>query len=347
MPLAIGILPAIIVAVAGLLVLYGLAMLLKTVIQSMANNVPLIGGPLGRAAGAIIDGAVNMGYTAASAVVSEATALFLAPVFWIERHITSAVNFFRFTGLAISYIVHTLIPRVMGILAGEITTAYENAVRYTQAVAGLIYAALSYDLTAVYRTITQVESQLVAYAERLTAEAEAYTTAAINAETRFVEATAVALEHEIEVVFTDATRYAQTLYADAIHYTEATVTAATDTLIHDITQVTTWATGEITALDRYIAAVRAETIAYAAAAAAVVETELEDLKSECTDNLCSGLSDLADLFNALTGDLGIFALFGLAARFAADPVGAAGEVESTLGPVARDAAGAARTLIGI
>ena len=40
MPLVVAALPALIVAIVGMIILWGLALLLKSILQSMANHVP-------------------------------------------------------------------------------------------------------------------------------------------------------------------------------------------------------------------------------------------------------------------------------------------------------------------
>lgn len=347
MPLAVAALPAIIIALVGMILLWGLALLLKSVLQSLANHVPVIGGPLSDAIGAIIDQAITLGTSAARAVIGDAVGFILAPVYWVERHITSVINFFSSLVSSIAYITKTLIPDEVSALEADILAAYHNAITYTQSVAHLIYAALAHDVAVLEGQITAAEIAIEHYAQALVAAAEAYTTAAITAETRFVQATAGALETEIAQVATTEARYAQALYTDAITYTQTLVTTAETALATDITHVIDWTQTEVTALDAAIAAMGTRVIALTLDAVGTVEADLSDLKTECTDNLCSGLSDLASLLNALTGDLGLAALFALAAEFAIDPRRAAAEVHGTLGPIATDAAGAVRTLIGL
>lgn len=347
MPLAVAALPVIILAIVAMIVLWGLALLLKSVLQSMANHIPVIGGPIARSIGSIIDDAISLGQIGARAVVSDAVGFILSPVYWIERHIVSVINFFTNLVDAIGYITRTLIPNEVSALEKQILTAYNDATHYAAQLGDAILADLAHEITAVQDEITAVETAVEHYAQALVAAAEAYTTAAITAETKFVESTAAALASEITQVATAEAAYAQTLYTDAITYTQTLVTAAETTLATDITNVTAWTQTQVTALDAAIAAMGTAVIATTLDAVITVEDDLGKLKSECTDNLCSGLSDLASLFNDLQGDLGLAALFTLAAQFAADPRRAAADVQSTLGTVAQDAAGAVRTLIGL
>lgn len=347
MPLAVAALPALIIALVGMILLWGLALLLKSVLQSLANHVPVIGGALSGAIGAIIDQAVTLGKDAASAVIHDAVGLLLAPVYWIEQHIAGVINFFTSLTAAIRYIIHTLIPELSASLGASILTAYHDAITYTQTVIHLVYAALAYDVAALESSITATAAMLEHYALALMTDAELYTAAAISAETTFVLSTANTLEREIETALTTETAYAQALYHDSITYTQTLVTTAETALTTDISNVIDWVGQEVTGLDAAIAASAAGVIALTLDAVQTVESDLGKLKSECTDNLCSGLSDLASLFNALTGDLGLAALFALAGEFAADPRRAAADVQSTLGPVAQGAAGAVRTLIGL
>jgi hypothetical protein len=347
MPLVVAALPALVLALVGMIILWGLALLLKSVLQAMANHVPIIGGPLSHAIGTIIDEAISLGYDAAAGVLHDALGLLLAPVYWIERHVASVINFFIALTTTIRYIVRTLIPDATAALGAQILAAYHNAIAYTQTVIHLVYAALAYDVNALTQSLAATARAIEAYALTLATEAQDYTTAAINAETAYVRATAGALGSEIQAVAGAESAYATALYHDAITYSQTLVHGAETTLTTEIGNVVAWAGQENTALAAAIAAMGTQVIAVTLDAVQTVEADLSDLKSECTDNLCSGLSDLADLLNALQGGLGLAALFALAAQFAGDPRGAAEEVRGALGTIANDAAGAVRTLIGI
>jgi len=347
MPLAVAALPVIIVAIVAMIVLWGLALLFKSLLQSMANHIPVIGGPIARSIGALIDTAVTLGADAARAVVADAVGFILAPVYWIERHITSVINFFTNLVDAIRYITGTLIPGEVAALEKQITTAYNDAVHYAQALGNAILVDLAHDVAALQQEITAAETALEHYAQALVASAEAYTAAAIAAETSFVQATAAGLQSEITQVAAAEASYAQTLYTDATGYAQSLVTQAETTLAADLTDVIDYVNAADVTLAAAITAMGTQVIALTLDAVATVESDLSDLKTECTDNLCSGLSDLASLFNDLQGDLGLAALFVLAAEFASDPRKAAADVQSTLGTVAQDAAGAVRDLIGL
>lgn len=347
MPLAVAALPVIVVAIVAMIVLWGLALLLKSVFQSLANHVPVIGGSISRSIGALIDTAVTLGADAARAVVADAVGFILAPVYWVERHITSTINFFINLVDAIKYITGTLIPGEVAALEKAITVAYQDAVGYARQLGDAILTDLAHDVAALQTEITAAEIAVEHYAQALFTAAEAYTAAAITAETRYVQSVAASLEAEIARVAVADAQYAQALYTDAVGYAQSLVTAAETTLAGGITDVIDYTNAQVTALDTAIAAMGTQVIALTLDAVATVETDLADLKSECTDNLCSGLSDLASLFNDLQGDLGLAALFVLAAEFAADPRKAAADVQSTLGTVANGAAGAVRDLIGL
>ena len=347
MPLLVGFLPELIIAGVALVIVYGLAMLIKAIFGALADNIPLIGGTLHRAIDSIIDDAVNLGYSAAVAVVHAVVPLFMAPVYWIEHHVKDVIDFFESLGSAIAYITGTLIPQTAKSLLGDINTAYHNAIAFAQSEAAALNTEIGRDVTAIYSTISRVETSLEHYAQSLFAAAEAYTAAAIAAETRFIDQVATGLEHEIAAGLAAETKFIQTVESTVISYIDHSIAAVDTALVKDITDVTTWVGQEVTALDHAIAAMGTQAIAFATAAVGVVEADLTRLETECTDNLCSGLSDLASLFNDLTGDLGLAALFALAAEFAADPKGAAADVQSTLGPVAEGASTVIRDLIGI
>lgn len=347
MPLAVAALPVIIVAIVAMIILWGLAMLLRATFQSLANHVPVIGGTISRSIGAMIDNAIQLGSIAARAVVADAVGFILSPVYWIERHIVTVINFLTSLVDAIRYITTRLIPDEVAALETDIAATYHDATAYARALAQQIETTLAADVAQLAGQIAAAESALAAYAQALTAGAEAYTAAAIDAETHFVLGTAASLAAEITQAAGAESAYARALYTDAITYTQTLVTTAEAGLAADISGTLEWTRTQVTALDAAIAAMGAGVIALTADAVATIESDIDSLKTECTDNLCSGLSDLATLFNGLQGELGLAALFALAAEFAADPHRAAADVRATLGPLAADAAGAVRTLIGL
>lgn len=346
MPLAVAALPVLIVAIVAMIILWGLAMLLKAVFQSLANHVPVIGGAISRSIGAMIDTAIQIGSAGARAVIADAVGFILAPVYWIEHHIASVLNFFSNIVAAIRYITTTLIPDEVAALEKDISTAYHNAVIYTQAVENALVKDLTRDVAALDTLITTAESALERYAQSLFAAAEAYTAAAITATDHFIITTATELESEIAQVAAAESAYARALYTDAITYTQTLVTAAETTLATDVTHVVDWTQTQVTALDAAIAAMGTQVIALTLDAVGTVEADLRNLKSECTDNLCSGLSGLADLFNSLVDTAAIAALAGYAAWMGTEPRAAGHATADVLAPVATAAAGAARDVIG-
>lgn len=347
MPLAVAALPAVIIAVVALILLYGLALLLRSILQGMSQHIPYVGGALSSAIGSIIDDAISLGAQAARSAVSFIIGIVMAPVYWIEQHITSIIQTFESVINAVAYITGTLIPQTIAGLRAEIQAAESAALNYAHNLAIDLTNLITTDVTQVYHELAAVQASLISYANTLFTDAEHYTQAAITAETAYVNEVASELTHELQSGLAATDAYVTSAYNSAIHYTQSAVASAEAAAASEISSVTAWVGTEVTALQAYIAAVGASAIAFTTEAVGVVEADLGNLKSDCTDNLCSGLSDLASLFNGLTGDLGLAALFALAARFAADPPAAAAEVESTLGPIARDAAGAVRSLVGV
>lgn len=347
MPLAVAALPFVIIALVAMILIWGADLLFKSMLQSMANHVPLIGGALSRAVGQIVDGAVSLASSAARAVIADTIGVLLAPVYWIERHIVSAVNVFYNLVDAVAYITTKLIPDTIDRVETDISTAYHNAVQYTQTVAHLIYAALAYATSELTNALAVAEADLTRYTQALVAAAEAYTTAEISSLTRYVEGEVSALETEITQVAASETRFAQSLYADAVGYAESLVTTAESALVKDITGVVDWTQTQVTALDHAIEAMGTQVIAFTLDAVGTVESDLLRLKEECTDNLCSGLSDAASLANGLMSQVWTAALLGYAAWAVADPVGCGRDTAEVLGPVAAGAADAVNAAVGV
>lgn len=347
MPLALAPLGALVVAIVAVLLLYAFYQLFHPILEGIANA----GGIIGSTLASVLDGILSWAYGYASRwariAVHDVLGFILAPVFWIEHHIEALTSALRMTQFALSWGLNTVLP-------SRISAALSLAHTWDVGVEG--YAAtLVSNLGAWTRaqfasTDAYIASGLAAdasYAAGLFRSAEDYTTAGLAAESAYIASGLKALESFTTAGLAADASYAQSLFTAGIHYTTTAVVGLTDAIDKDLSSITSLIGNVQLSLATSIALAQSSAIAFADARVATVEGELGRLERECTDNLCSGLGDLASLFNGLLGDLGLAGLFALAGQFASDPKGTARAVDQVFTPIARDAMSALRGTIGI
>lgn len=347
MPVVLAPLAAIAIAIVAILLIYAFYQLFSPLLQGLGQAGGTVGGFIFRLAEHIL----TLGYQAAMGWAKSALhavlGFVLSPVFWIERHIAELINTLGSLTAAVHWIESYYVPNALNSLAGTVRGWVTGAETYAASLVSSLASWARAQFAALYQYVAAGLAQDAAYSLSLFDAAEKYIQASITAETAYVQGALSALETYTAAGLAQDAAYAEHLAAAGLAYTQQAVNSAVIAIDTDLTNITSWVTQETGALAASIALAQTQAFAYARSLTAVVEADLGKLKSDCTDNLCSGLGDLATLFNALTGDLGLAALFGLAAEMAHDPKGTATVVESTLGPVARDAAGAVRSLIGL
>lgn len=347
MPIVVAPLAAIIVALVALILIYAFYQLFHPLLQGLGNEGGTVGGLIARVADRILTSAYQYALAWAKSALHTILGFILAPVFWVERHISMLTQGLNFLTFALSWTDNIFIPNqisaALGVVRGWITQSEQYA-------AGLVSSLASWTRGQLASLTTYVQSGLAAdarYSLALFDTAQKYTAAGLAAESSYVQNALGQLESFTAAGLAQDAAYAEHLFGQSISYTQSLVGSAVGAIDTDLGNITSWVTGQYGTLSLAISLAQARSFALTQSLVGTVEADLGKLKTECTDNLCSGLGDLASLFNALTGDLGLAALFALAGEFAHDPRGAAADVESTLGTVARDAAGAVRTLIGL
>jgi hypothetical protein len=322
MPVVAAIAP-LIIALVALIALWGLYTLLRPMLVALLRRIPLIGGELSLLADAIITDAYNYGLAQAKRLARDVLGWVMAPVHWIASLIESISGTLQDIYTAIYNLRYIIIPRLintaLGTVQGWVNSA--NAFSYK-----LFQAGVTYTLTQITALTAWTRAQIGAvtsYAQGLFHQAIAYAQAGLNA----ANAYATSLFHQA-IAYTQQesatlAAYTQTLFHQAIAYTGAQVTDLENWAEARFNTLQAWVGAEVGALSRAIALARADSFAFTAAAVGAVEADLSKLKTDCTDNLCGGLSDLATLFNALTSILDDAAIAGLVYEFAHDPAAAA------------------------
>jgi hypothetical protein len=332
-PVALAPLVPIVIALVAVILLYAFYQLFHPILSGLANNVPTVGGLIARA----LDAAISWAYQTVLGWVRSAIrpiiSFILAPVFWVEQHINALTNALNGVMLAQAYGFNILMPRAIGAALNEAHGWVLGAENYTTQAVGQLRGWTAAELSALQRYTEQGLAADASYAASLFHAAEQYTAAGLAAQSSYVQSAISSLENFTEHGLAQGIAYTQQLVGQAEKYTESLVGSAVQ--------------GEVGSLATAIATSQAFSIAFARAEVGTVEADLGRLKTECTDNLCSGLGDLASLLNALSGDLGLAGLFALAAEFARDPRGAAADVEGAFGPVARAASDSIRSLINL
>lgn len=347
MPLVIPGLIAIGLFIADLIIIYALARIFGPMLRAIAGNVPLIGGVLGRAVGAIINDAQIDGNLIAEQEVRGGIGLITTPVYWTEHIMAALLNA---TNAAAGGIEMITGPLINAWLAATLVTARLWVTQAEQlAEAGLeqLTAVMAADFIQTYATIARTAASLENYSQQLFAAAESYTAAGLTAETEYVAAVAGALEGEIIAVETAAEAFTEASIAAETAFIEGEIAAVTAAEEAGDAAITGWVTGLLAGIQAQIALVESVCTEYAQQLTAQVQNELTTLEDDCVNNLCAGTSDLAKLLQDLEGALGLAGLIALAAEFAADPVGTAGSVNDTFTPVANTAAGIWRGLVGV
>lgn len=337
MPVVLAALPDIVVALVITILLFAAWTLFRPLLLGLARRVPLIGGVLSKAIDAIISDSMTAGTVLAESGLSDLEGLILGPVFWFEHLIADLLDIGDTLRQMIAYIIKTYIPEILLVAEAEATVLVAKAVAAIDAAISADVAMIRGEILQVYATINAVEKALAAYTVALVEQAETYTEALITAETRYVGQVEAALQNEIKATVAAETAYIDAEIKSAVAYT----TAVEASLISDInaadSAITAWVMGQLGSLVSAIDAVQAVTVSVALEAAAVVEADLNNLKEECTDNLCSGLSDAASLANGLMSQTWVAALLAYAAWGAADPKGCGNATASVLEPVAAGA----------
>jgi hypothetical protein len=346
-PVALAPLVPIVIALVAVILLYAFYQLFHPILSGLANNVPTVGGLIARA----LDAAISWAYQTVLGWVRSAIrpiiSFILAPVFWVEQHINALTNALNGVMLAQAYGFNILMPRAIGAALNEAHGWVLGAENYTTQAVGQLRGWTAAELSALQRYTEQGLAADASYAASLFHAAEQYTAAGLAAQSSYVQSAISSLENFTEHGLAQGIAYTQQLVGQAEKYTESLVGSAVGTIDIDLGNITHWVQGEVGSLATAIATSQAFSIAFARAEVGTVEADLGRLKTECTDNLCSGLGDLASLLNALSGDLGLAGLFALAAEFARDPRGAAADVEGAFGPVARAASDSIRSLINL
>lgn len=347
MPVVLAPLVPIVVALVAVILLYAFYQLFHPILDGLANNVPTVGGLIARALDAALVWAYQTVLGWVRGAIRPIISFILAPVFWVEQHISEIINTLDSVLLAQAYGFNQLLPREIGAALTEAHGWVVGAENYTTQAVGQLRGWTQQELDALQHYTTAGLAADAQYATSLFHAAEQYTAAGLAAENAYVQQAIGELEAFTEHGLADGIAYTQQLVAGANKFTQSLVGSAVGTIDTDLGNITHWVQGQVGSLATAIAASQAFSIAFARAEVGAVEADLGKLKTECTDNLCSGLGGLASLFNALSGALGIAGLITLAAEFARDPHGAAAEVENVFGATAREAASVMRDLVGV
>lgn len=345
MPLAILGLPAVIDGVVGAIILYAITSLFKPLLLGIANHIPLIGSTLAKAVNAVLAdvGALGNGYarTGVSAIIGPT----IGPLYWFEHICAGLVNAADDTALGLRFVAGTALNQLYALM---ITTtraliAAENSA--ITAFVDAIYRVLLADIASTYATLTRDFTAL-----------EVYTSAAIAAETVFVEAELALAADFVEEEFAAIETELVTAIAGETAFIEAEIVTETTLIETEIaaveaevaasdTAITAWVQAEILGLQTEIEAEQQLTIQYVQAQFTTIQTEITTLETECLDDLCAGTHDLAKHLKGLMADGWLAILLGYAAWAVADPRGCGGDTADALGPIASGAADATQSII--
>lgn len=337
MPVALAGLAELIPAIVLFLLLWGARALFGGMLSSLGSRIPLLGRVLETAIGAITADVVTAAEQLAKTAIDKAEGLILGPVFWFEHILADIWDTFDILRQVLAYIATTLISLAVNLAVTEARVLIAAAVTQLDALVNQVYAIVQGEFRLVYTEIATVEHDLTSYIQAEITAAEAYTTEAIKAETAYVTAVASDLGAEITTAIEAETAFVEAEFKAAVAYTLATAEAIDTTITTDTSAITAWVTEQVTSLSAAIDLVQSLTVAFAVSAAAAVEADLQNLKDECTDNLCSGTGPLASLLNQLASAGWIAFLLAYAAWGASDPEDCGHATADVLGPLASGA----------
>lgn len=265
-------------------------------------------------------------------------------------------------------------------LAARITATYNTLHHYTywaytsaKTYAHAVWVKANDYSRALYNdTIKHVRAQITAanaYAFHVWAEANAHSDRLYHEATAYADSAAAAATtyaHSLyKAAVADTTRDVAAAEAQAKAYTAtalaATAGAITDGLVKPVEavwgEVADATTGAITAAEgglagvtaglRSIAGVNVGDLAGVGALAGATALTLTRFLRDCGVPNCRNLSGIGRDLQSLFAFAEDGALIALLAAMITDPAGTATEVEDVLGPLARDAVTATRTMIGI
>jgi hypothetical protein len=345
-PVVLAALPEVVVALVLVLILWAARSLFGGMLSSMASRIPFLGSVLATAIDAVIGDSVTAAESLARSGIAAVEGWILGPVFWFEHILADIWDTFDVLRQVVAYITGTLIQLAVNIAVTEARALIARAVAQLEALINSVYTITQVEFRQVYATLNAVERTLEAYIAAEFAAAEAYTTRAIEAETAYVNAIEHALQSEITSAITAETAFVEAEFKAAIDYTASTAAAIETTIITDTSAITAWVSEQILSLTGAIDLVQAASVAFTIASVKAVETDLGNLKADCTDNLCSGVGGLASLLNQIFDTAALGALVAYAAWMGTDPQGAGHATADVLGPIAGGAVDAAHAAIG-
>lgn len=334
MPVALAALPELVIGLVLILLIWAARSLFGGMLSSFASRIPLLGHVLAGAIDAMVSDIAQVARATAQSAISGAYGLILAPVFWIEHILADIWDTFDVIRQVLAYVTTTLIQMAVNIAVTEARALLARAVTELQSLINSVYNITQVEFRQVYATINAVETALAGFIRAEISAVETELEHAIAAETAFVVAEVHALESEITSAITAETAFVQAEFQAAVNYTQAAVIGLEGTITTDTSAITAWVLEQVKSLTAAIDLVQATTIAFALTEARAIEADLGKLKTECTDNLCSGLSGAASLINRLLEQGFIAALLGYTAWAMADPEAAGHATADVLVPIA-------------
>lgn len=334
MPVALAALPELVIGLVLILLIWAARALFGGMLSSMASRIPFLGSVLATAIDGLVADVVTTARVLAQDAISGAFGLILGPVFWVEHILADIWDTFDVVRQVIAYVASTLIQYAVNIAVAEARSLVAHAVIELQGLINSVYNITQIEFRQVYATINAVEQALANYIRAEIAAVEQELQQAIAAETSFVVAEVHALENEITSSIAAETAFVEAEFQAAINYTQAAVIGLEGTITADTSAITSWVLEQLGSLTAAIDLVQAASVAFTIASVRAVETDLGNLKADCTDNLCSGLGGAASLINNLLQEGFIAALLGYTAWAMADPVAAGNATADVLVPIA-------------
>lgn len=317
-------LPLAVVGIAMLIVWFAGQQLHIIPFQGIAHFGGTVGGWMLNWAKAGIEWAIKQAIEIVRSSVNAVLGLITLPIHWLQSHFDDITNGLFNAVIAINTLRSVILPRAISQALATAHAWVAGAENYAVGLARDVTHWAQAQFASVYDYINHEVAVAENYTGHLVSQAEAFTAAEVTA----------------------AEHYATGLYQTAIGYTDTEIRTVTGWVTGEIGQVTTWAGNRIDTLQAWTVGALAGAGTYALSVATAVEADLDALKRDCTDNLCSNLGPLANVIKSLEGDLGLLGVIALAGEFARDPKGTATAVADAFKPVADAATSAVRAAAG-
>lgn len=330
----------VIAAAADLL--YGLVMLLfrlvaralvGTIVRSIGDHIPLVGGALSAAANAIADAISAVARAIMGTSVDTVSGAFLTPTLMTGMLFTATVNSVTQLNKAAAHTALAVIPRAeVSVLSTTRSWVDTLSNTVTRDVAILRSQELALSAADVAYT-TAVGAEVTAYSTALAARDLAITEAGLAADDAYALALSKAGLAYTASVQAELVAYIQHVEVTLERYTTAEI-AQVETYIgtvqHDVIELVDH---DVAVVEQEITATRVQVETELLPRIDAVQSEITTLRETCIDDLCANQNERGKQLKNLDGIWSIAALLAYVTAAVAEPQDTARATNDVVGPI--------------